>query len=317
MQYTSSVNRLPNDQFITIRASYVKMCNGNTVAAALISFFENWHNFKLKQIAEWEKVQGRKDRPNTWQHHTGRELAEGILGIGKRHSIDQAKQQLVSMGVIVIGRNPDYKFAFDATLHYQFQPDVVSNLLAFVENSKTGQFVKIDISEDAENDKSGEAENSAAIPNNSTSKPQETIPAANAPATKKRKRTGDPPDKDWQRWVDIWFQFYETRHGVLPMFNPAQAQALKKLRVYLVAVSSPVEGASPDDCGFQSWGYILQYWDRLDDWQRGQFDLTVILKKINDILNRLRNGTKTNRGPNSSGTRPGTSEQRVDAVRNY
>jgi hypothetical protein len=326
MGYTSSVQRLANDQYVTIRASYVKICNGNPVAAALISFFETWHNYKLKQIADWQKMGNKKDSPNTWQHHTGKELEQGIMGIGKRHSIDQAKQQLASMGVIVIGRNPDYKFAFDATLHYQFQPDVVTSLLAYVENSKTSQYVEIDIAGDAETDKPAHAENSGAIPNQSTNQtPDEPISGAGAPVDKnpdkKRdtKRKAPGADKDWQRWVDLWFQFYEDRHQVKPMFNATQASALKKLRVYLCSVSKSEENITAEEAGFASWGYILQRWNDLgDEWLQGQFDLTVVLKKINDILNRLRNATNTNRGTHPSGNgklSPGAA--RFEAIKNY
>jgi len=326
MGYTSSVQRIANDQYVTIRASYVKICNGNPVAAALISFFETWHNYKLKQIADWQKIGNKKDPPNTWQHHTGKELEQGIMGIGKRHSIDQAKQQLVSMGVIVIGRNPDYKFAFDATLHYQFQPDVVTSLLAYVENSKTSQYVEIDIAGDADTDKPAHAENSGAIPNHSTNqKPDESFSGAGAPVDKKpdnkrdRKKKTPGADPNWQRWVDRYEEHVKSRNdGAGHRWDGAQLgpQGLKGIRAHLVKISTKFEGKSDEDCGFGAWCFVLDCWDRLgDDWLHGQFDLTVILKKITDILNRLRNGTKESRGAHTAGG--GTSSDRVAAVANY
>lgn len=331
MSYTSCVPRIPNDQYVTIRASYVRICNGNPVAAALISYFETWHNYKLKQLAEWEKMNAKKDRPNMWQHHTGKQLERGIMGIGKRHSIDQAKQQLLSMGIIVIGRNPDYKFAFDATLHYQFQPEVVAGLLAFVENSKTGPFVEIDIPDDAEISNSGIAENGEAIPNYSTDqKPNDSIPAdagggqaaPSKPKREKKKRApGAEPDLDWQRWVDR-YDVHVKKHneGIGHNWSGSQLgdQGLKGIRKHLVRVSIKTAGMSDDDCGFGAWCYILDHWDDLgDDWLQGQFDLTVILKKITDILNRLKNGGKTHRAINSQGAGRGTSGERISALADY
>lgn len=320
--------------FITIRASYVKICNGNVTAAALISFFENWHNYKLQVIREWKKEGSHGSAPNTWQHHTGKDLEKGIFGLGRRHSIDQAKQQLSSMGVITIGRNPNYKFAFDATLHYQFQPDIVNNLLAFAENSTPGQDVEIDLPEYAETDTPEDAENSAAIPEDSTSNQQTSQSAAptdaagsGAPGTKpdagkkkKKKPAGAPKDLDWQRWVDRWDRHYKDRHdGMAPMINDVQLgpQGLKGIRKHLVTVCVKQEGKSDDDCGFLAWDYILTHWDDMrDQFLCGQFDLTVILKKINDILNRLKNGGRTTTGQ-AGGRGAGTSHDRNTAVANY
>lgn len=317
MSYTSSVPRIANDQFITIRASYVRICNGNAVAAALISYFETWHNYKLKALREWNLNQFAGPKPSTWQHHTIKELEKGIIGIGKRHSIDQAKEQLAQMGIIVIGRNPDPKFAFDATLHYQFQPDAVAAMLAFVENSKSGPDVEIDISEYAENDSSECAEIRSAIPNDSRNiTTNETISHGDpqifgkGEKNKTRRRPGEP-DRDWQRWVDRWHDHVMFRlGGVAPMINPVQLAALKRLRIYLCQVATQQEGRTAEDSGYAAWDFILTNWDKLDDWLRAQFDLTVVLKKITDILNQLKNGN----GNHKNG---GTSQQRADALRNY
>jgi hypothetical protein len=302
------------------------MCNGNTVAAALISFFEGWHNYKLKQIREWRLAGAKGQPPNTWQHHTGQDLVKGIMGLGRRHSIDIAKDQLASMGVIIIGRNPDPKFAFDATLHYQFQPDIVATLLACVENSKSGPDVEIDTSGYAENDGSGYVENSAAIPKNTSNQSaKESISGGEPPVDKKpepkteKKKRAPGADADWQRWVDAWHEFFKKRHdGIEPMWNGANLASLKKLRVYLCKIATQVPGSSRDDCGFGAWSFILDHWDQLDQWQREQFDLGVVYQKISNILTQLKNGTNTNRGAHSGGNGSlGTSAARVQALNNY
>ncbi len=333
MNYTSCVPRMANDQFVTIRASYVRVCNGNVVAAALISVFESWHNYKLKQIEEARRL--GQPPPNTWQHHTGKELEAAIMGLGKRHSIDQAKLQLVSMGVIIVGRNPDRRLAFDATTHYCFQPDALGQLLAFVENSRRGPFVEIDISPDAENDKCTFADISTAIPNDTTDESaDETIPAdagggpKRAPVKKDRgqrpreRRPAAEKDHDWQAWVDRYEQHVRARNGDIGHhWTKAQLgpQGLKGLRAHLVKISTKVAGMTDDQCGYQAWCFILENWDLLDDWLRGQFDLCVVLKKITDILNRLNNGTQAHRGAAAGGHngKLGTSAARNKALEEY
>ena len=173
------------------------------------------------------------------------------------------------------------------------------------------------------------------IPNDKTDKGtnKETTPAADAPGGEKKPPT-DPPkqkkankkapgaaiDQDWQRWVDRWFDHFKSLHnGTDPMFNPAQANALKSLRIYLCKVATQVENKSRDDCGYLAWCYILDNWATLREWLQGQFDLTVILKKINDILNSLKHAaTQSNRGTTTgNGAKTGTSERRSEAVGNY
>lgn len=337
MNYTSSVSRITNDQYIVIRASYVKVCNGNTVAAALISFFESWHNYKIKQIREWKKDGESGKKPSTWQHHTGQDLIRGIMGIGKRHSIDQAKEQLLQMGIITTGRNPDPRFSFDATIHYQFHPETVQQLLAFVEISKSEPDADIDISGFAENNESPFDENSTTSPNESlNNQPDHSSSAAKAPEPRNQKvgketgnrRTGrvNSPgaekDHDWQRWVDRWDKHYRDLHdNTKPMLNGVQLgpSGLKGIRKHLCEIAIQVGDYSRDDCGFFAWDYILTNWARIgDDFLCSQFDLTVILKKINDILNRLKNGTQKNRNGHATGAAaPGTSQQRIDALEKY
>lgn len=233
------------------------------------------------------------------------------------------------MGIISVGRNPDPRFAFDATLHFQFHPDIVNALLPFVENSKSGPDVEIDISGFAENDESPFAEINTSI-NSIPITPQgiNSVADATAPKEKSPKKLNackKEPDKDWQRWVERWDVFFKLRHdNMAPMFNGAQLgpSGLKGIRKHLTAVATKVDGKSADDCGYLAWDYMLNHWDDMgDQFLQSQFDLTVVLKKINDILNRLKNATTaTNRGANSNGyeAQPtGTSAQRLKAMHDY
>lgn len=136
--------------------------------------------------------------------------------------------------------------------------------------------------------------------------------------TAQPKKTPGAGDADWQRWVDAWHDFFKGRHDQIePVWNGAQLGALKKLRTYLCKVATQVDGKSRDDCGFSAWSFILENWDLLDEWQRGQFDLTVVYQKINNVLTQIKHGTQTHRGAHSGGAESGTSASRVAAVANY
>lgn len=334
------IRRLPGETFIVIRSNYLDLCNGNVVAAGLIHIFEQWHIYKTlgsEQNIKANAVARRHDidasYPETLlQWHTTKELERQLMGLGKKDSIQIARRQLVQLGIISEHKNPNPRYSFDNTTFFLFHPDVVNQLL----DLKTDQLNSASAEEEsptasAENlqDSSGKPPytyNSSNEPTNESLKDNSAADGGSGPkpAPKKKvvkKKNEAPPDTEWQRWVDAWHNFVKARNGVAPMFNGAQLAALKGLRKHLVNVAKPTEGSIPgttDDCGFMAWEYILKNWDLLDDWLRSQLDLTVVLKKINDILNQLRNGgNNANRGNNSGGSKSGTSAERVDAITNY
>jgi len=270
--------------------------------AVLIDHFQYW--IKLNKRNERHEHDGR-----TWTYATAKSLSEWFPYLSEKQ-IWLAINKLVDAGVLIKGNFNRTKY--DRTTWYAFTLESF-----WIKPEGEFHFPK----QENHNPKSA-----GPIPasEKDTLKTKETIPAADAPAGEKKPAKDPPkekkggPDHEWQRWVDRWFDHFKARHdGIDPMFNAAQASALKKLRAYLCKVALPVPGKTIDDGGYLAWCYILDNWDRLREWLQGQFDLTVIHKKINDILNSLRNGTQTNRGLNSNGARSGTSEQRVDAVRNY
>lgn len=146
------------------------------------------------------------------------------------------------------------------------------------------------------------------------------IPAQRAPGAAKKPHK--KPDRDWQRWVDRYERHVtERNHGIGHHWTKAQLgpQGLKGIRAHLVRISTKAAGQSDDDCGFGAWCYILDHWDNIgDDWLRGQFDLCVLLKKITDILNRLKNGTQTTgAAPAGGGAKLSASAAREQALRDY
>lgn len=102
-------------------------------------------------------------------------------------------------------------------------------------------------------------------------------------------------DDYWEKWVSSWFEFYQKKHnGIKPIFHGSQPKALKEIRSFLKKnAQENMPEKDPEEHALQSWQYILENHFRLDDWLKTQFDLSVILKKMNDIMSQLR-GKKSN-----------------------
>lgn len=335
----SIIDHSAEDTFLILRASYVNICNGNLVAAALIQIFERWHVVKIK-TRDQERSYRRSNAmqtpanvliENLYQWHTSADLEKQLLGLGKRDKIQEARTQLVSMGIITEHKNPNPKFAFDRTTYFIFHPEAVQTYLELRREypaTENPQPTPPDSDRVTEN-RQRETENRDYTYNTSIDNDTDNdkkVPGAGAPGDipppikpKKRRERATPGagDVNWQRWVDAWHEFFKARHdGIEPAWSGSQLSSLKKLRLYLCKVAIGSTNGTLDDDGFTAWKYILDHWNELDDWQRQQFDIGVVYQKINNILTQLRNGTAKNRGI-ITGAKPGTSQARVDALANY
>lgn len=329
---TNQITREAGDTFLIIRASYVRICNGNVTAAALIHIFEQWHQTKIKSIEQnrkaTENYRYAEGSETLLQWHTMEELENYMMGIAKRDSILIARRQLVSMGIITEHRNPNPRYSFDKTTYYLFFPEVVDSLVQLKSEAPvtaTNQPMEENL-HGVKGDQQSTytpALESDIDSTEKTAEPKGTAgsvrPTEKKSGGKKRRGPGAEPDLDWQRWIDRYDQHVRKHNNdVGHHWSGAQLGALKGLRKHLVTVATPIEGGSTDDQGFKAWCYILDFWDKLNDpFLQKQFDLTVILKKITDIINRLKNGT-TNRGSTANGGgKPGHSERREQALREY
>lgn len=272
--------------------------------AVLIDHFQYW--IKLNKRNERHDHEGR-----TWTYATAKSLSEWFPYLSEKQ-IWLAINKLVDGGVIIKGNFNRTKY--DRTTWYAFTLESF-----WIKPEGDFHFPKM------ENHKPQTA-GPIPTPKKATETATGTGPAAGATVDekpdskpdKKKKAPGAGTDTDWQRWVDAWHEFFKGRHdGIEPMWNGANLASLKKLRAYLCKIATQVDGKSRDDCGFSAWVFILDNWDRLDEWQRGQFDLGVVYQKISNILTQLKNGTQTNRGANQSGAGNGTSNDRINAVANY
>ena len=134
---SSCVAHPTHDPLILIRQWQLRLCEGNYVAAALMSYFEYWHNIKssnksqassANDVAEKHGDERVQDE-SLWQRHSVEELEAGLMGIAKRDKIREALDLLENkLHIITVGRNPNPRYSFDATKHYLFRPDVVNAL---------------------------------------------------------------------------------------------------------------------------------------------------------------------------------------------
>jgi len=146
---TSCIGHPRREPLIIIRKWQVEYCDDNTCAAALLSYFEHWHNIKLAHQGQAAKENATAKRngvvptqnDSLIQFHTSAELEQGIL-IYKRHTIRKAISFLEMLGVItVFDHNPNPKYTFDKTKHFLFHPDVVNKWLD--ENRKQEEVAKV------------------------------------------------------------------------------------------------------------------------------------------------------------------------------
>lgn len=125
-----------NEPLVVIRKWQIEFCDGNVCAAALLSFFEYWHNVKVSQsekakhankVAEQHGDAPTQDT-SLLQWHTEKELEDGVLIYGKT-AIAAAITKLVHLKALKVQRNPNKRYAWDRTRYFTFLPDTLINWL--------------------------------------------------------------------------------------------------------------------------------------------------------------------------------------------
>lgn len=134
---SSCIKHPDNHPLIIIRQWQVEVCDGDHCAAALMSFFEYWHNIKLEAASRAKMANDTSKRlgqpqthdASTTQWHSAKALAAGLLGLYKGNKIAESIDLLVQKGFIRCFRNPNPRLRFDQTKHFEFLPDAVNNAL--------------------------------------------------------------------------------------------------------------------------------------------------------------------------------------------
>jgi hypothetical protein len=121
-----------SDSHIIIHHWQIEFCEGDHCAAALLSFYEYWHNIKLEIVKEnnkANKIAKRHGEPETYdntllQFHTYDELVAGILNLYGRNAVISANKLLMKLRVISISKNPNSKYTWDKNRYIQFHPEI-------------------------------------------------------------------------------------------------------------------------------------------------------------------------------------------------
>lgn len=127
----------PEDEpLIIVRQWQLEATGGHKAAAALLSFFEYWHNIKLEQsrkakvaneVARRHDDEGHQDE-SVVQFHNEQELREGVMLYG-RSTINEGVKLLEELGFVEVVPNPNPRYAFDKTRHFVFHPKAVNEWL--------------------------------------------------------------------------------------------------------------------------------------------------------------------------------------------
>ncbi|MDQ3173856.1 MAG: hypothetical protein M3Q91_09135 [Acidobacteriota bacterium] len=133
----SCITHPTNEHFIKIHPWQIDACDGNECAAALLSFFEYFHNVKLeqalkaKQFNDVSEFHGdtRAQDETLYQFHSEDELERGVV-IYKRRSMYDALKLLDEKGFVTLHHNPYNRYKFDKTRYFLFHPEVVNAWLA-------------------------------------------------------------------------------------------------------------------------------------------------------------------------------------------
>ncbi len=145
-----SIIKHPPLPYVVIRPEYLAICGGNYCAAAILSFFEHWHNVKLEhreQAAKKNEIARDHGLPpdqdeELWVYESQSELRAALLNLFSVKNIRAATDQLVEWGYLETRRNPIV--GYDRKIQYLFvniqvQKDVDSWLEASQPDNRTNR----------------------------------------------------------------------------------------------------------------------------------------------------------------------------------
>jgi hypothetical protein len=144
---TSCITHPANERLVIIRKWQVDFCEGNQCSAAILSFFEYWHNWKLdsdnynhksNNIAEMHG-EARFLSEDVYQYHSLNEMSDGILNLYGAKAIAEAIKVLESKGAISVHANPNPRFYYDKTKYFRFYPEVCNEWIHTSYKSRSGE----------------------------------------------------------------------------------------------------------------------------------------------------------------------------------
>jgi hypothetical protein len=134
---SSCITHPKRELLVIIRKSQVEFCEGNQCAAAVMSYFEYWHNWKLDSDSYNKKsnniAEAHGDKrilsEDVYQFHTLPEISDGILNLYSTKTISEAIKFLESKKILTTHANPNPKYHYDKTKYFRFYPEVYNSWL--------------------------------------------------------------------------------------------------------------------------------------------------------------------------------------------
>jgi hypothetical protein len=144
---TTCISHPANERLVIIRKWQVEFCAGNQCAAALLSFFEYWHSWKLESDRYNHKSNNisehhgetRSLSENVYQYHSLSEMSDGILNLYGAKAIAEAIKLLEAKNVISVHANPNPRFHYDKTKYFVFYPEVCNDWIKSSYKSTSGE----------------------------------------------------------------------------------------------------------------------------------------------------------------------------------
>jgi len=135
MSTASCIHHPEKDDLLILRTWQTNYCQGNRVAAGLLSIFEYWHN--VKYIKQCKKPAAKRHINDLLQFHNEKELLSRLIHITKTPAVlRRAIKFLAEKKVITLYKNPNKRYSFDRTRHFLFHPDVLNTWLKTYRNDK-------------------------------------------------------------------------------------------------------------------------------------------------------------------------------------
>lgn len=226
----SCVSRPAKRRLIIINEADLEFTGGNVCAAALISFFEYWHNIKLeasRKAQEENDVReshgdSRTQNETLVQFHTAEDLESGLCGMYKKDAIRQSLNLLMELKVIEQFKNPNPRYSFDKTNHFLFHPETLNNWYGGDDATKPSLDERKSVDRSTEN-RQPLTENRQAIPNttsNTTSADKEIYIHRSAVFQKTPvERIDKAPKAQQQIWFAQWWEIYWRKEAKIPAWK--------------------------------------------------------------------------------------------------
>lgn len=138
MTHSTCIRHPEKTRYIQVYEWQIKFCQGNHCAALLLSFFINWHDWKLRNDQYYKRANdiaemhgdGRPHGENAYLFFTTEELITGCMEFYGKKAINAALELLTSLRVITTHQNPNPRYHFDKTKYFRLYPTVCNRWIA-------------------------------------------------------------------------------------------------------------------------------------------------------------------------------------------